>query len=251
MLSLSLALALLAPLALAQDNHNKYKNHDYLDNMCSPRFQDPSLLTTEDHIAAIAQSPFPCEQVTYLANICFSNGTTPLDFLAEQQCLCGGNYFDAVRGCDECYYAHGFFNAIFPIATAQSRLASASSAECSASPVMVPYTNLHPPQGRATEDASIVDDRFPNDTAVANYWSGATAPVAGMITGSATGRLTSFTNVGGARYTPTGVTEAGAGGGGGGASSTEPASPPSTNGAAEVKAAGGLLAVVIGAVVAL
>lgn len=213
----------------------------------------------------MVNSSFPCEQEMYLSRLCFSKGTTEIDFLAEQQCLCGGNYFEASRGCQECFYAHGLFSVEFPRDEVLANISRASSAECSATPITVPFTNLFPPPATTGTSATIISDRFPNDSAVSNYWTGATTPVAGQITGSATARLTSHTNTQMNRYTPTGTTETGTteagttgasateGGAGGDeeTSSTNPPSPSSTNGAANVKAAGGLLAVIIGVVAAL
>ncbi|KFX95755.1 hypothetical protein O988_05659 [Pseudogymnoascus sp. VKM F-3808] len=249
MLSISLAVALLASLVLSYEDE---KTDRYLKDMCYPIIWANNGQTTEDPFALMSKSPFPCEQVVYLATYCFSNGTTEIDFLAEQQCLCGGNYFEALRGCYDCFYTHGLSDAQNPVDKVLRDLTSASSAECSATPITIPYTNLYPTEDwRTSSDvATLTSDRFPNDTAISNYWTGATAPIMGQITGSATGRLTSYTNSYLARYTPTGTTGA-APTSGGGASSTTPASPSSTNGAAEVKVAGGLLAVVIGAMAAL
>jgi hypothetical protein len=120
------------------------------------------------------------------------------------------------------------------------------------------YRELVPDTLITTEvDQTLASDRFPSDTAISNYWTGATAPIAGKITGSATGRVATQTYPSaasngpiGASSTPTGTTETGTGGSSS-TSSTSPPSPSSTNGAAEVKVAGGLLAVVIGAMAAL
>ncbi|KFY34126.1 hypothetical protein V494_07030 [Pseudogymnoascus sp. VKM F-4513 (FW-928)] len=233
MLIISLAVALLAPLTLAKENPADHKNDIYLARMCYPQLHDPN--SNGNWLSKVANSPFPCEQQAYLHSACYSNGTTEIDFLAEQQCLCGGNYFEAARGCQECYYAHGNVVPGDTLEKALSRLKDSSSAECSATPVTVPYTNLYSVATTLGPDATIISDRFPNNTAVTNYWTGAATPIAGKITGSATGRLTTVTNTDGARYTPTGTTT----------------SPSSTNGAAEVTAAGGLLAVVIGVVAVL
>ncbi|KFY21607.1 hypothetical protein V493_07265 [Pseudogymnoascus sp. VKM F-4281 (FW-2241)] len=246
MLLITLAIALLAPLALAQTSPEDQKTLRYIIDMCVPSFWG-----TPDVFAAMANSPFPCEQEMHLSRVCFSNGTTEVDFLAEQQCLCGGNFFEAVRGCHECYFAHGVVSKDLPRDAVLSSLASASSAECLATPITMPYTNLYPVAATTGLPLAMLNnDRFPNDTAVSNYWTGAATPIAGVISGSATGRLTTRTNTADARYTPTGVTGSGAGGGGG-TSSTGAPLPTSTNGAAEVRAAGGLLAVVIGVVAAL
>lgn len=56
-----------------------------------------------DPVFTLANSPFPCEQQRYLIAVCAANGTTEIDFLAEQQCLCGGAFFDALAGCQACY----------------------------------------------------------------------------------------------------------------------------------------------------
>jgi hypothetical protein len=53
---------------------------EYLTRMCSPFFLN--ILTT--HVS-LANSPFPCDQESYLENICLANGTTEIDFLAEQE----------------------------------------------------------------------------------------------------------------------------------------------------------------------
>lgn len=263
MLSISLVIALLAALALAQEDAG-----EYLFRMCIPGFMGEigrKLPETYDPFDEMVNSPFPCEQEIYLSRLCFSNGTTEIDFLAEQQCLCGGNYFEASRGCQECFYAHGLFSAEFPQDEVLRNISRASSAECSATPITVPFTNHFPPAASTGTSVTIISDRFPNDSAVSNYWTGATTPVAGQITGSATARLTSRTNSERVRYTPTGTTETSATeaatteaaateagtGGGGGTNSTNPPSPSSTNGATNVKAAGGLLAVIIGVVAAL
>lgn len=254
MLSISVAIALLAALALAQESPD-----DYFFRMCLPSFSaEPSkepLKEPIDLFAEMVDSPFPCEQEIYLSRLCFSNGTTEIDFLAEQQCLCGGNYFEASRGCQECFYAHGRYSPEFPRDEVLANISRYSSAECSATPITVPFTNLFPQPPTTGLPISIISDRFPNDSAVSNYWTGATTPVAGQITGSATARLTSRTNSQNIRYTPTGTTETSAtetgAGGGEETSSTNPPSPSSTNGAANVKVAGGLLAVIIGVLAAL
>jgi len=60
----------------------------YVAQMCFPLLFDKTRartlgLTLETLIPSLANSPFPCEQVLYIANACISNGTTAIDFLAE------------------------------------------------------------------------------------------------------------------------------------------------------------------------
>ncbi|KFY54086.1 hypothetical protein V497_07968 [Pseudogymnoascus sp. VKM F-4516 (FW-969)] len=237
--------ALLAVCANAIGNvlepYREYPNLVYLDSMCL------SLAAS-----SMANSPLPCDQRVYLENTCFANGTTPNDFIAEQQCLCGGNYYEAVSGCYACQIAHGLIVAPSDLATFSSEVSRLSTAECSASPVTQPYTNLFP-SINATEyqetftDLRLSSDNFPNDTRVENYWTGAATAVAGKITVE---HQSSFTNTFGIRYTPTSAATTGG-------SVTTPSVPSSTEdagagaatstgGAADVRVAGGLLAAVIG-----
>ncbi|KFY38842.1 hypothetical protein V494_04182 [Pseudogymnoascus sp. VKM F-4513 (FW-928)] len=266
MLSISLAVALLASLALSLTH---LEQSLYLGDLCYPNLLDDNGRVPDNLDGIYSKSPFPCEQMMYLEVVCHANGTAEIDFLAEQQCLCGGNFFDASRGCLECTYAHGFFDAEKPLDKALSKLASVSSAECSATPVMMSYAERVPGTYETDDVATLTSDRFPSDTAISNYWTGATTPIAGQITGSATGRAKSNTYLEDQRAkmstesmeaagagtssanTPSPSSTNGAAAGGAGTSSASPPSPSSTNGAAEVKVAGGLLAVVIGAMAAL
>jgi hypothetical protein len=210
-----------------------------------------------EQVAQMANSPLPCDQRYYLEDTCLANGTTPNDFLAEQQCLCGGNYYEALSGCYACAVAHGLVVTPSDLASYSSEVSGLSTAECSASPVTQPYTNLFPPINTTEYEDTFTDfklssDNFPSDTRVENYWTGAATPVAGKITVE---HQSSFTNTFGIRYTPTGAATTGG-------SVTTPSAPSSTEdagagaatstgGAADVRVAGGLLAAVIGVLAAL
>jgi hypothetical protein len=243
--AISPVLALLALFSLAKSQH---PNNGYLHVMCYPT----SLVGAAPlDFSSLSQSPFPCEQHMYLLQVCTANGTTQIDFLAEQECLCGGNALEAWYGCELCYAAHGWVG--FEPAALKEQYTSLSNAECKPTPVTQPYADLFPPYNATSvhlaPDATIVNDRFPNDTRVENYWTGAKTAIAGKITGIATARLTSFTNTDGVRYTPTGSisplsTE-------NTANPTNPSSPSSTGGATEVRVTGGLLVAIIGALAAL
>ncbi|KAF7944240.1 hypothetical protein EAE96_010642 [Botrytis aclada] len=52
-------------------------------------------------------------------------------------------------------------------------------------------------------DVVIKSDRFPNQTAVSNYYTGNTVWTTGSITGSATARLTSYTATETSKFSPT------------------------------------------------
>jgi hypothetical protein len=79
-------------------------------------------------------------------------------------------------------------------------------------------------------------DKFPNNTAVSNYFTETGPATPGAITGSATARLTTFTNTGGSTYirtsTPSGFGTA-AGSGSSTSASSASASKSSTNLAAQ------------------
>lgn len=157
----------------------------YLIRMCYPiQFnitRDRELhLSTDEMIPSLANSPFPCEQAEYIRETCTANGTTELDFLAEQECLCNGAFWDVSAGCYDCHFAHGW-PAKTP-AEASSSLTSLSAAECEPSPPFQPYSNLLPsidynnPTSIFASIASAPDltlgiDRFPNNTAVSNYFT--------------------------------------------------------------------------------
>ena len=190
---------------------------NYLEKMCYPNFSNTtreiSLRLSADEIAAsLAMSSFPCEQEMYIGAVCTANGTTPIDFLAEQECLCTGGYWEAMRGCDACNYAHGYRGspsvsaAAFEHSTA-SYISSLSAAECHVSPPYQPFTNLLPTLNiTSVEDSppiTLASDLYPNNTAVSNYFTATQSMTPGRITGSATARLTSWTNFSGVRYTPT------------------------------------------------
>ena len=240
-----------------RDYTENYPNRIYLDAMCLPTNANLGGVSLDEMVASIASSPFPCEQRIYLERTCFANGTTANDFLAEQQCLCGGNYFEALSACYDCQIAHGLVVAPSNLASFSSAVSSQSTAECSASPVIQGYTNLFSVYTSTgpRSDLTVSSDRFANDTRVANYWTGATAPVAGKITGSAVLHQSSFTNVNDVRFTPpvavtTGGSVATPLATSTGGSVTTPLAT-STGAAAKVRVEGGLLAAVIGVLAAL
>ncbi|KAM3073664.1 hypothetical protein ACMFMG_004451 [Clarireedia jacksonii] len=207
----TVSIALLAGSSLAQSST---PNTDYISKMCYPlytnntRFHDLDL-TFEERIPSLANSPFPCEQKFYISQVCSANGTTPIDFLAEQECLCPSSYWVALSACDDCYLAHGYLNQTKDEMSAE--ISSLSSAECLAtSPPIQPflnlwYTSVDISSLRNPPDVAIGTDKFPNQTAVSNYFTstGTNLWTTGAITGSATARLTSFTNTDDVRFTPT------------------------------------------------
>lgn len=163
---------------------------NYLSLICMPLMSN-STRATELHlnattvITSLALSPFPCEQQLYLASICQENATDEIDFLAEQECLCGGSFFEVSAGCNACLFSHGYTGETTE--EASSSLSALSAAECNPIPPFQPFRNLlpspnvtHDIQVEATE--TLGDDKFPNKTDVSNYFT---------ATGSVTAHLTS------------------------------------------------------------
>lgn len=248
----------------------------YLDKMCYPvHFNFSGVLelgiTINHQPSSLYDSPFPCERALYILDLCTANGTAEVDFLAEQQCLCGSSYWELSEGCSACYNAHGYTPV--PPAVASSSLSSLSTAECSQTPPYQPYSNLVTPVGFDFESyaSSLWErpfltlngtDKFPNDTAVSNYFTPTGSVSVGSITGSATARVASSINHSGIRFTPT-STPASSTTGGTSASSTSVASSSSSSSRSsttasanmaagmEVKFVGGLLAVGLGVAVML
>jgi hypothetical protein len=200
-----LLLGLIAPFAIcAQD-----AAAEYISKMCFPTVVNTTAGASSQNplaarLLAYENSPFPCERSTYLENVCLSNGTETIDFIAEQECLCNGGYFSAVEGCDACQYAHGLVTTNSPEEAASS-LSSISAAECTPNPPTQGFTNLFAPINtmRTTLSETISNDKFPNQTAVSNYFTTTIPLTPGEVTGGATARLTSYTNTGNVRFTPT------------------------------------------------
>ena len=181
----------------------------YLSRMCSPLLSDrisKEHFTSDDFVSTLANSPYPCEFVTYMHGICTANGTAAIDFLAEQQCLCNGDFFELLLACGSCAFVHGDTRQTPEMAT--SSVLSLSMAECTPNPPYQPFSNLLPQPLdviSSESDSSPLTlgvDRFPNNTEISNYYTSTKPLTVGQITGSATARLTSWTNYQGNVYTP-------------------------------------------------
>ncbi|TVY45727.1 hypothetical protein LSUB1_G000391 [Lachnellula subtilissima] len=180
----------------------------YLEKMCEPQYYNAVYSRHPiSIIPSLENSPFPCEQLIYMLAICSANGTSEIDFLAEQQCLCTGSFWEAIEACDACWFAHGYYKN--SPEEAESVRSSLKAAECSPSPPFQPYSNLlttyNITSARLAPNITLTNDKFPNNTAVSNYYTLTSSFTPGKITGSATARLTSWTNTDGVRYTPTSV----------------------------------------------
>ncbi|TVY89625.1 hypothetical protein LAWI1_G007478 [Lachnellula willkommii] len=195
----------------------------YLDRMCSPVYDNAvdSDGPNTNIIGSIENSPFPCDQSLYIFFVCTANGTTEIDFLAEQQCICTGSYWEALEACSACRFAHG-------------------SDDDSPEEADAPRSSLKTAESyRLQPNITLTNDKFPSNTAVSNYYTKPVSFTPGSITGSATARLTFFTNSDEVRYTPTSVPPN---------NGTGTAGSKSSNAAPreDVKVVGGLLAGLLG-----
>ncbi|TGO19992.1 hypothetical protein BPAE_0323g00060 [Botrytis paeoniae] len=196
------------PLALRQTQPTPHPNENYLYQMCYPNLANITILVgsnaAEKRLQIMANSPFPCERSNYIIYACLANGTSPIDFLAEQECICPSSLWELEAACTDCYLAHGYQN--ITRERSDASISSLSQAECTATPVQ-PFTNffssIDASQALTMPDAVLGSDKFPNQTAVSNYYTGNTVWTIGSITGSATARLTSYTATEFSRFTPT------------------------------------------------
>jgi hypothetical protein len=103
-----------------------------------------------------------------------------------------------------CFIAHWY--QLYTPEQLSNCLASLSTAECSPSPPYQWFTNLLSYNITSISFAPTLTlriDKLSNNTAVSNYFTETGPATPGAITGSATARLTTFTNTWGSRYIPT------------------------------------------------
>ncbi|RDW85309.1 hypothetical protein BP6252_02899 [Coleophoma cylindrospora] len=167
---------------------------EYVNEMCYPLYIGGGSQLAEPN--SLVDSPFPCEQELYLEAICQANGTTAIDYKAEQDCFCGSSYWDMMEACSNCFVVHGFpETSSDPAAEEALFVSSLSRAECTPATPTQPFASLISVtpivSGTMTElIITLSNDQFPSQTAVSNYYT-STAPVSvGKITGSETARAT-------------------------------------------------------------
>ncbi|KAJ6036402.1 hypothetical protein N7540_000681 [Penicillium herquei] len=211
-----ITMALLA-ICTAESTSRVGKDSDmYLSDMCWPLFSNISRivdlhLSEKDLIPTLVNSPFPCEQALYIASVCLANGTTEIDYLAEQECFCNGGFWEACRGCDNCYIVHGLVehgkNRSEKMALDASIRTSLSSAECTQTPPNGPFSYLFPPLNFSKifhySPPILTSDLFPNRTEVSDYFTPTVVLKPGAITGNATARNTVLPKYGVAHGTHT------------------------------------------------
>lgn len=149
-------------------------------------------------IEAQLKSPYPCEQVQGLQMICSTNGTSDADFIAEKQCFCGGNYWEASIGCDKCWRANGWVQEGLSHEDVEAGLKDEKKKFCNASPhAGRPFKDtLTILSEDAVRPASVVSSAIISyQNTEVFYWAGDTTAVAGAYSGEATGRQQTFTQI--------------------------------------------------------
>ncbi|KAH8821485.1 hypothetical protein F5884DRAFT_89223 [Xylogone sp. PMI_703] len=146
----------------------------YLDSVCSP--------------ATPSGAPLPpCLEIDYIQTTCEPNGTSPLDYLAHAECMCGGSFFADWIGCLNCLYIHGGRSK--NVANAFSTIiSSASDVLCTGTPT-APFASIFSSLSDAvaptgTDTATV--DQFRSNPAVSLYYTATGSEGPGRITGSAT-----------------------------------------------------------------
>jgi hypothetical protein len=165
---------------------------DPVTQICYPNYDEYII---SGSAPSLIDSPYPCEVQAAMESICSPNGTTTLDFLAEQECLCDGAFFDVSRGCNNCFFVHG--EGEYTPSDADKYFSALSVAECNASPTQ-PYQSIVASftpsfSSGATNSYSSARptiDHHLTDMAVSNYWTATGSVTIGAITGSATARAT-------------------------------------------------------------
>lgn len=129
----------------------------------------------------------PCQSILDIQAACQPNGTLPIDYIAHQECMCGGSFFSDWIGCLDCDYVHGA-RSPKDVAVFNTVLTSASHALCTGTPT----TDFNAIFAALTEGVSVTEtntatsDQFPNETAVSLYFTVTGSQGPGVITGSAT-----------------------------------------------------------------
>jgi len=156
----------------------------YLGAMCLPTITGTSAEGDDSN-------PTPCEAYFEIDFICRPNGTDAIDYIAQQECLCGSgsDYFNMLTACSDCMKAHGGVEIedwIDP-----SIVSSASASFCKGTPT----TDFDDLFGNMLNTAVIAvvtgTDISPNNTAISVYFTGTVETNVGKITGSAA--LATFT----------------------------------------------------------
>lgn len=221
----------------------------YINSICSPNNTDPVP---------------PCQEIVNIEEQCQPNGTSPIDYLASAECMCGGSFFSDWNGCQECQYVHGarseaVLNAFENIITTVSNILCTGTPTASFAAI---FSSVAATAPQTASGSTVLSDMFPSQSAVSLYYTASGSEGAGAITGSAadatatssagsgpsSASVVSLTASSGSMATSTATSTGSSGSTGSSISSAAATSATSKSGAHGLRAAGGLgVVVVIGA----
>lgn len=246
-LSITAALASADAFANALAARQTNDAQTYLNSVCLPNVTNPVP---------------PCQQIANIESTCAPNGTDPIDYVAHQECMCGGGYFPNWIGCLNCLYVHGARSQAQSSAFAQI-MTSASNILCTGTPTAsfaAIFSSLSDANPVVASTAGTgMTDLYPSQTAVSLYYTASGNQQPGVITGSATAATHVSASTTARSSSPTTATPAGTSGSGSGGSNSgsgtgsgtgSAASKTSSSGAAPSNILGGILGIVAGGVAA-
>ncbi|GAB7354444.1 hypothetical protein MBLNU459_g4932t1 [Dothideomycetes sp. NU459] len=130
----------------------------------------------------------PCQEIINIEEQCQPNGTEAIDYIAHQECMCGGSFFSNWNGCLNCEYVHGSRSEAEAEAYS-SIISTASNMLCTGTPT-ASFAAIFSSVSEASPQtvsgaATVLSDQYPSQSAVSLYYTATGAQGAGAITGSA------------------------------------------------------------------
>ncbi|KAF1344551.1 hypothetical protein BDV97DRAFT_361936 [Delphinella strobiligena] len=147
----------------------------------------------ESYIASVCTpnttSPIPpCQEIINIEEQCQPNGTTTVDFVAHQECMCGGSFFSEWNGCQNCQYVHGARSEAV-LEAFESIISTVSNLLCTGTPTAsfaAIFSSVSEGAPQAISGAATtLSDQYPSDAAVSLYYTAIGSQGAGVITGTA------------------------------------------------------------------
>ena len=167
------AQSLFAPGSSALLRRQSDNEESYIASVCTPNTTSPIP---------------PCTAIVSIEEQCQPNNTSPLGYLAHQQCMCNGGFFANWNGCLNCQYVHGSRSEAV-VDAFKAIISSASSQLCTGTPTAsfaAIFSSLSEAAPQSVSGAATTtSDQFPSQSAVSLYYTATGNQGAGVITGSA------------------------------------------------------------------
>lgn len=157
------------------DHLIRRQSSSYVDSVCSP------------NITGNTGTIPPCISIVSIETQCQPNGTTPLDYLAHQECMCSppSTYFTDWLACRNCIFVHGGLTQL-EVNKNAAIISVASSSLCTGTPTAVfqsIFASVKMAGASVTSGSTVSSDQFPSQTAVSLYYTAAGKQGPGAITG--------------------------------------------------------------------